>query len=166
MLKHGTQYYLVVFAAILLQVLGTVLQPLWQPMADSLPVVAIASISCSRLVLSLRGINAAPREASTIQDFQARPNYESRPVALSVFKASRSSRAYIGTSTSTSSNTIEYERGTMHYGPYRDSYHPPIHEEDEEDEEDMERSISKEEAGHSSRQSPRHAPLGATPLAP
>ncbi|KAG8827484.1 hypothetical protein FRB91_006509 [Serendipita sp. 411] len=159
MLKHGTQYYLVVFAALLLQVLGTVLQPLWQPMADSLPVVTIASISCSRLVLSLRGINAAPREATTIQDFQARPNYETQPVPLSVFRASRGSKAFVGTSTSTTSNTntTEYERGTMHYGTYRDSYHPPIHEEDEDGDE-MERSTSKDDDIGSP---PRH-PLGSS----
>jgi hypothetical protein len=45
---------------------------LWQPMADSLLVVPIASVACNRLVLSLRGMYIAPEPLSTIQEFRAR----------------------------------------------------------------------------------------------
>ncbi|PVG00196.1 hypothetical protein CPB86DRAFT_230554 [Serendipita vermifera] len=72
MLKHGTHYYLVVFLALFVQVLGTVFQPLWQPMADALLVVPIASVACSRLILSLRGLYTVARQQTTTLDFHAR----------------------------------------------------------------------------------------------
>lgn len=134
MLRHGTQYYLVVFLALFLQVLGTILQPLWQPLADALPVVAIASVACNRLVLSLRGMYGAPKQMTTIQDFHARsvtgnPTNNTRPIRLSVLRSPGSSNVFAQTL------SFDDERTTFDRSDQitrdRSTAPSPIHEVDE-----------------------------------
>lgn len=134
MLKHGTQYYLVVFVALFFQVLGTILQPLWQPMADSLLVVSVASVACSRLVLSLRGMYSTPQEVTTIQDFQANPpDPTSRPVRFSTLRSISGFKFRDSTSLMTdTTTTADHERNAIPLRRYRDSVQPPIEEEDDD----------------------------------
>lgn len=150
MLKHGTQYYLIVFLALFIQVLGTIVQPLFQPLADALPVVAIASVACSRLVLSLRGLYTAPRQNTTTQDFHARSGTTmgplSRPVPLSVLRSQRESKSYL----QTLDMTPDEERGL----PYNtDTIPSPIMEEDGEhtDVDPSTRRTRSFETGHHSK---------------
>ncbi|CAG7846612.1 SubName: Full=Uncharacterized protein {ECO:0000313/EMBL:CCA69859.1} [Serendipita indica DSM 11827] len=134
MLKHGTQYYLVVFVALFFQVLGTILQPLWQPMADSLLVVSVASVACSRLVLSLRGMYSTPQEVTTIQDFQANPpDPTSRTVRFSTLRSISGFKFRDSTSLMTdTTTTADHERNAIPLRRYRDSVQPPIEEEDDD----------------------------------
>jgi len=116
MLKHGTQYYLIVFLALFFQVLGTILQVLWQPMADSLLVVAIASVACNRLVLSLRGMYIVPKQRSTIQEFRARSitahtssyTHTSRPIRLSVLRSPTSSQPFVDSFFSATQDDLDW----------------------------------------------------------
>lgn len=129
MLKHGTQYYLIVFLALFFQVLGTILQVLWQPMADSLLVVAVASVACSRLILSLRGVYTTPKQVSTIQDFHARSGvtddhvHTSRPIPLSMLRSSASSKPFVDSFSSREERTFNKPRdldrsSVVHEGNY------------------------------------------------
>lgn len=137
MLRHGAQYYFAVFLALLFQVLGTVVQPLWQPMADAIPVVSVASVACSRLVLSLRGLYTVPRNATTIQDFEARPGITNantytgreRAIRLSGFRASKSPTDTMDTIDTYRNQPLELATFSTFSPHYSRIGHSPIHEE-------------------------------------
>lgn len=110
----------------------------------------IASVACSRLVLSLRGLYTAPRQNTTTQDFHARSGTTmgplSRPVPLSVLRSQRESKSYL----QTLDMTPDEERGL----PYNtDTIPSPIMEEDGEhtDVDPSTRRTRSFETGHHSK---------------
>lgn len=56
LVQHGTVYYAVVLATLVLATASTVPAVLYQPIADANLIVAVTSVACNRLILSLRGL--------------------------------------------------------------------------------------------------------------
>lgn len=78
LLRQGAIYYAVVLLTLTVVIISTVVQPMFAPVADSNLIVAITSIACNRLILSLRGVYFKQRSdftsANTAVDVPMSPN--------------------------------------------------------------------------------------------